>query len=76
MRKTITVHLKNGETVGTSWQGATPEEVDGWEHMLTTTVEGEGLRDVGVAILVDHPMGGAQSTTYIVADFIASVSIR
>lgn len=76
MRKTITVHLKNGETVGTSWKGATPEEVDGWEHLLQTNLPGEGLKDVGVAILVDHPMGGAASASYIVADFIASVSIR
>lgn len=64
----IHVHMKNGKVC--TGARVTAEELAGWEHMLTTTIQGERLEDVGVAILC-HSFG----KDYIVVSEIMSVSI-
>ncbi len=49
---TVIVHTTTGKTFTGKWEQRATDEADGWDHLMTTTVEGEGFKDVNVAILI------------------------
>lgn len=66
-QRTIYVGQKNGNVASAP---VTDDEIAGWEHMLTTTIPGEGLKNTDIAIL-----STAIGKTYFVADEITYVTI-
>lgn len=45
---TMTVHLRSGQSIVAETE---PYEMDAWDYLMTTTVEGDRLRDQGMVIL-------------------------